>query len=305
MDLIDDLLIRICKIKVIRQKTLCSVCKRWQTVLEAGQYKLHPLSNFSINTIDNHIQQKLYAIDWSHIPINFKLSWQFMDKYIQFISPAKLMCYQKLTPEFIIKHMGQLRCDKLFAQDIGHIPAKVAKKYICNISFEVICDYTKFSEKSIRKIMYQPYFNWRVISETQNLSESFIEEFKKDVCWPFISHYQSLSEEFIEKWANKLIYENSKIWTHQKLSEAFLNRHIEAIDWTAISFSQKLSETFIDAHADKLNWLAISENQDISEDFIEMYWSKIWWKRLPITTRTFSAEFLARHAEKFKFANPQ
>ena len=58
---------------------------------------------------------------------------------------------------------------------------------------------------------------------------------------------------------------------YQKLSEEFIERHSELVDWDLISMYQKLSEDFIERHSDLVNWNLISEYQKLSEDFIERH----------------------------------
>ena len=72
--------------------------------------------------------------------------------------------------------------------------------------------------------------DWSYISQSQQLSEDFIREFKDKVNWNTISFYQKLSEDFIREFKDK-------------------------VDWYYISSYQKLSEDFIRDNKDKVNWL--------------------------------------------------
>ena len=109
------------------------------------------------------------------------------------------------------------------------------------------------------------YLLWCLVSDSQDISESFIERHSNKVNWKLISIYQKLSEEFIEKHSKKLNW--GMISIHQKLSEGFIERHSEEVVWYYISKHQKLSESFIERHSDKVNWKSIAEYQDLSEDF--------------------------------------
>ena len=55
----------------------------------------------------------------------------------------------------------------------------------------------------------------------------------------------------------------------QVLSEEFIEKHSDKLDWRDISWSQKLSEKFIEKHSNKIDWKEISEYQNLSEEFIK------------------------------------
>src|SRR3712207_7474710 len=64
------------------------------------------------------------------------------------------------------------------------------------------------------------------------------------------SKYQKLSEEFIEKHANKVNW--FWIGKYQKLSEAFIEKYKDKLDWEHVSKDQKLSEA-LDRKSTRLN----------------------------------------------------
>ena len=72
----------------------------------------------------------------------------------------------------------------------------------------------------------------------------------------------------------------NKIITEYKLTEEFIERFDNILDWNLISWKQILSETFIEKYQDKLNWYNISCNQTLSESFIEKYQNKVIWHSL-------------------------
>ena len=53
------------------------------------------------------------------------------------------------------------------------------------------------------------------------------------------------------------------------ISEEFIERHADRVDWEYISQYQKLSEEFIERNADRVAWYYISQYQKLSEEFIE------------------------------------
>ena len=139
--------------------------------------------------------------------------------------------------------------------------------------YELECTVKEFTEN--KKFQFQDDVRWEAISESQKLSEAFIEKFKDKVDWDSISINQKLSEAFIEKHQDKVDWDS--ISRYQKLSEKFIEKHQDKVDWYFISVYQKLSEAFIEKHQDKVVWNFISANQKLSETFIEKHQDKVKW----------------------------
>ena len=59
--------------------------------------------------------------------------------------------------------------------------------------------------------------------------------------------------------------------SYQSLSEPFIERHAERLDWVNISCYQSLSEPFIEKFAERLEWGCISHYQSLSEPFMEKH----------------------------------
>jgi hypothetical protein len=81
------------------------------------------------------------------------------------------------------------------------------------------------------------------------------------------SYLNPLSEEFIER--NKDLVDWYWISEFQTLSEEFIERNKDLVNWYWISEFQTLSEEFIERNKDLVNWEYISEFQTLSEEFIE------------------------------------
>jgi hypothetical protein len=64
---------------------------------------------------------------------------------------------------------------------------------------------------------------------------------------------------------------DNRIWNHisehQVLSEEFIRKYQNKVDWISISVYQKLSEEFIREFKYKVFWPFIFKYQDLSEDF--------------------------------------
>jgi len=55
---------------------------------------------------------------------------------------------------------------------------------------------------------------------------------------------------------------------YQKLSEKFIEKFQDKINWMWISIKQKLSEEFIEKYKDKVDWYEISRYQKLSEELV-------------------------------------
>ena len=66
-----------------------------------------------------------------------------------------------------------------------------------------------------------------------------------------------------------------KISACQKLSEQFIEKHQEKLNWNYISGFQILTESFIEKYRNKVNWENISGFQILTEFFIKKYQKNI------------------------------
>ena len=64
------------------------------------------------------------------------------------------------------------------------------------------------------------------------------------------------------------------------LSDDFIRKFQDKVDWDFISGSVPLTEFFIDEFQHKINWDLVSKSQNLSEDFIRQYQDKLDWKWL-------------------------
>ena len=81
----------------------------------------------------------------------------------------------------------------------------------------------------------------------------------------------------------------------QKLTENFIRKHADKIQWHLIPIYQTLSLDFIREFADKMNWLAVSVNQHLNERFIEEFKGRIYWTPAFTHQTSLSAEFKRKH----------
>lgn len=64
----------------------------------------------------------------------------------------------------------------------------------------------------------------------------------------------------------------------QKLSEEFMRRHADRLDWSTLSIYQKFSTDFIRENYDKVFWVAMAENQELDEKTKREFKEELDWK---------------------------
>jgi hypothetical protein len=104
-----------------------------------------------------------------------------------------------------------------------------------------------------------------------------------------------LSESFIEKYQDKLNWDD--ISQYQQLSESFIEKYKNKVNWFRISEYQRLSEPFIEKWQNILNWDYISMYQNLSEPFIEKYKDKVDWDIIS-KYQKLSQEFIKKYKDK-------
>jgi hypothetical protein len=243
-------------------------------------------NNEVMDVVDANIITKK---QWKTISGYKTLSKRFIEKYQDKLDWNAISQNSKLSEDFIEKFQDKV--------DFYAISTKTCEmRYRAPLSEEFI---EKFQDK---------HFNWHHISRYQKLSEEFIEKFLDKLGWEAILQnyrisdavkrkiklkfkdkitaiqdekilnnvdYNTLSEDFIEKYQDRLDWKY--ISKNSKLSEAFIEKFKDKVNWIYISYNQILSEAFIEKFQDKVNWLNISKRQILSEAFIDKYYHAVNW----------------------------
>ena len=160
-------------------------------------------------------------------------------------------------------------------------------------------DQIEYIESSI-KVNYQFILGSRYFSE--EIYNKYIMEIEKRNTNKCIINIAVLSEKFINKNLNKIDWDY--ILESQKLSEDFLEEFIDNStnnQKILISAYQKLSEKFIKKHLENLSLSNILKNQKMSEDFLGEFIenSTNSQKFLISTNQKLSEEFFLKHESRF------
>lgn len=103
-----------------------------------------------------------------------------------------------------------------------------------------------------------------------------------------------LSEKFIRRYLDYINWDY--LSQFQKLSEDFIIEFEDKINWDDISSFQILSENFIRKYKDRLNWTNICRDQNLSESFIEEFKEYIDWEE--ISYKFLTPEFIFKYRDK-------
>lgn len=87
----------------------------------------------------------------------------------------------------------------------------------------------------------------------------------------------ALTEEQIEMIFNWV--QPSFVSQYQELSENFMRKHADKLDWFKLSIHQKFSEQFAREFQDRVFWVAMAENQHFNKDFKREFAEELDWKK--------------------------
>ena len=164
------------------------------------------------------------------------------------------------------------------------------KKTISNMEDLLTCGYFDFEgfykyggeldEELIGK--YLDVLPLGIIFKHQRMTEEFLNEHFVDLSdyMPIVLETHELSEYMLEKILE--LYKSSKMENssllsllpiHQKLSQSFVEKYEDEINWASFSTFQKIDDPdFVNKYMDKISWINVRDNIKMTEEaFIEKY----------------------------------
>lgn len=136
-----------------------------------------------------------------------------------------------------------------------------------------------FTQKFINNLYDISANSWiDVIIDNENeLSEEFMEMYKKQIDWYILCIYQNFSDNFIIR-NHKLIEWDTYI-IHKKISKKVLIKFQKEINWDLYSTNPHLNDDIIETFNDKFNWNFL-QLKNPSDKFIKKFIEKINWTNL-------------------------
>jgi hypothetical protein len=109
-----------------------------------------------------------------------------------------------------------------------------------------------------------------------------------------ICRNKNISEAFLERHLNHINWYS--ICQNINISEQFFERHLNMVNWNSLCVS-KMSEEFFERHLDMVNWYWLSDNRHLSQEFFERHLDQVHWDFLSLNTNI-SEEFFERHLDR-------
>lgn len=154
----------------------------------------------------DHSHIKLYNnmldVDWIHICINNKLSEDFINAFFDKLDKRLLLCYQRLSIQFMEKYMD-----------------KFSDKYK---KFMLI--YQKLNISFIEK--HKKIIDWKYLSRSTYLNMEILEKYENKLDWEIISFYAKLNENIIDTYCDKIYWQllQNNIWTPKIIKQKYKDR---------------------------------------------------------------------------------
>lgn len=135
-------------------------------------------------------------------------------------------------------------------------------------------------------------FRWEDILRYKSLSESFIREFADEIYWPTVMDTQSFSKDFAREMNKQLSYYS--IFSTAKYDEKFIEEIINTFKDDEKRFivynacmTQDLSEEFLEKYKQYLDWDCVSRHVKLTPNFMRnnkhlLRWGKVVRRGCPI-----------------------
>jgi hypothetical protein len=167
---------------------------------------------------------------------------------------------------------------------------KINYNYTLKFTDEFFCEFINYINFSFIKYHVDESFIRRNIEIFRSKKSNTPKQY--ELCWEYIFELTSISEQFIEDFYE---YFNK---------EEYIIYDIDYTIWHNISTNLSLSESFMHKYQDKLNWVKLTENQIMSEYFIRQHKDKIYWPAIfnykGLNNRKLSKSFKLEFKEKIE-----
>ena len=203
---------------------------------------------------------------WKEIFLNFniQLSIPFIKNNIKFISDINPNEFTKI----LIQKIKNINPNQIDWLRISLLP--ITEDFIRNhlefINFSLISENHLIDLSDKFYLEFKNKLNWNyILINNININPKILENNQSNINWDTISILK-LSENFINKYFDKLNYNN--LCQYQSLSEDFIEKNIKFINWNLISKHQYLSESFLNKYKEFIVWNEFSAKHSLSEQFL-------------------------------------
>lgn len=193
----------------------------------------------------NKIESK-GTVNWATIKVD-NLSNEMIINHsdeINWVLNRNDLSKRKWEEEFIAKYADNFSWKDL---PVYHLPPKFLNKHKDKINWEDLSCEVR-SEKFIK--VFHNFVCWQNLP-AKKYSDAFAIEFKDKIYWPKVEIDQ-FSETTIEACCDNPMFPWNRVSRMDNLSEAFMKKHRDSLDWEIIAKKKNLSKTFRKEFASKL-----------------------------------------------------
>lgn len=209
-----------------------------------------------------------------------KLSNKFIEKHYLHFDLKNLCKHQKLSDNIIDNILNDYRTNIIKYGHTYYVERDTLTYYLYK--------YQTISESIVDK--YQDIINFRGYSTFQTLTDNIILKYHDKISWEYIKDPTDKFEYYVRLYHKKinwqdLLYYQLKI---QNISESFINKYaknFKETHWYCICKYMKLSESFIEKHINNINWVQLSYNQKLSNSFLIKYQDNVDWSLICINNK--------------------
>lgn len=145
------------------------------------------------------------------------------------------------------------------------------------------------------------YIDFNKMGMWQIADEELIREFADKMNWHAVFHYIQCSKDFIREVLDN--YYDYLDWDtifcicdQNSVDEKFINEYKNKLDWGSISLMHdKISEDFIERHIEEVYWDSISRNPNLSVEFLKRHEDKLRWDCVLYNNKNVPAEMREKH----------
>ena len=127
--------------------------------------------------------------------------------------------------------------------------------------------------------VFRDQFDWDEVSKSsRDITPEFLNKFGHYLHWETCLQYKYFKMKFIKKYMNRFKWNWRLLCGCQQLSEDFIRKHENEVDWEALTFSNRLPLKLIEDmtyHFNERCWYNISARQRLTSDFVYAHLEQI------------------------------
>jgi hypothetical protein len=246
---------------------------------------------------DGWIKEHRNDVDWKYISRKNDLSDEFIRVFQHILNMPDVLRYNELSEELLYE-IVIVPAEKYYTPKNTAIIDGVIAGFRDRATDPDASPY-HYPKEVLDKAIQSGYFNFNTLiinrmCQYQTLSESFIREHHLCLCWGVVLQHQKLTEAVIQFIADEYVtgaisneilsatrnvdikqlkqFSGKTFWKYVSkyiyLSEPFMIRYAEFLDWVVVSTAQNMSMLFMAKFADKLHWSSLVCAQSMNNEFI-------------------------------------